>query len=177
AKSGGGAGLSGSAGYAGEGGMGQGGSAGGAGGNAGTGQAGGGGGTPDGGTAIASGPSRGSPIALTPKDEYAVVANRDVGSVSILALSYAVPDAPSATKVAELSTGAGSEPWQVETSPNGKNAYVVLRHDQKLVRIDDVSATAKIGPSAQVGSEPTGVALTPTGSKAYVTNWVDWTIR
>jgi len=138
--------------------------------------AGSGGGAPDGGIPTAIGPSRGSPIALTPKDEYAVVVNRDVGSVSILALSYAMPDAPSATKVAELSTGAGSEPWQVETSPNSNNAFVALRHDQKLVRIDDISPIAKIGPSAQVGSEPTGVALTPTGSKAYVTNWVDGTI-
>src|SRR5260370_9483571 len=110
----------------------------------------------------AIGPSRGSPIALTPKDEYAVVVNRDVGSVSILALSYAMPDAPSATKVAALSTRACSEPWQVETSPNGKHAFVVLRREQRLVLIDDISPRAEIGPSAQRGSEPTCLALTPT---------------
>src|SRR5260221_7036352 len=116
---------------------------GGGGGTAGSGQAGGDGGQPDGGTVIAGGPSRGSPIALTPKDEYALVVNRDVGSVSVVSLSYAAPDAPAATKVAEVSTGAGSEPWQLETSPDGKSAYVVLRRDQKLVRVDDIGATAK----------------------------------
>ncbi|HVR62250.1 MAG TPA: hypothetical protein VMU50_10150 [Polyangia bacterium] len=126
--------------------------------------------------AILPGPSRGSPLALSPKDDVAVVVNRDAGTVTVMAVTYAADGTPTLAKTAELNMGAGSEPWQAEIAPDGQSAYVVLRRDQKLVRIDDLAATPVIGTAVQVGSEPTGVALTPTGARAFVANWVDGTV-
>jgi YVTN family beta-propeller protein len=134
------------------------------------------GGNPDAGnTAILPGPSNGSAMALSPDDSTAVVVNRDVGSVTVLAVS-ASASPPTASSRAEVSVGAGSEPWQAVISPDGKTAYVVLRHDQKLVQIQNLTTSPAVGASLAVGSEPTAVALTPTGAQAWVTNWVDGTV-
>ena len=81
-----------------------------------------------------------------------------------------------ARREAEVSLGAGSEPWQVVIGPDGATAYVVIRKEQKLVRIDYLKTGPVAGKSVSVGSEPTGVALSPTGKTAFVTNWVDGTI-
>ncbi|MDB4992738.1 MAG: collagen triple helix repeat domain protein, partial [Myxococcaceae bacterium] len=81
--------------------------------------------------------SRGSAIALSPDDSIAVMVNRDLGSVSVFDLAYPAEGASATvTKKAEISLGAGSEPWQVVIGPDGTTAFVVLRKDQKLVRID-----------------------------------------
>ena len=48
--------------------------------------------------AVAPGPTRGSAVAVTPDDSIAVVANRDVGSVTILQLAFLEGGAPSATR-------------------------------------------------------------------------------
>jgi YVTN family beta-propeller protein len=133
-------------------------------------------GSPDGGqVAVLPGPSNGAAVALSPDDSTALVVNREVGSVTVLSVS-ATTSPPTASSVAEVSLGAGSEPWQAVTSPDGDTAYVVLRHDQKLVQVKSLKSTPVAGPSVAVGSEPTGVALSPTGAQAWVANWVDGTV-
>jgi len=125
---------------------------------------------------VLPGPSHGASVALSPDDSVAVVANRDVGSVTVFKMSYVTGAPATATVVGEISVGAGSEPWQVAISPDNTTAYVVLRRDQKLAEITGLQSTPVLGRSVGVGSEPTAVALTPTGAKAWVANWVDGTI-
>jgi YVTN family beta-propeller protein len=122
------------------------------------------------------GATRGAAIALSPDDTTAVAVNRDVGSVTVLSVAYPKGLAPVLSKTAEVSLGAGSEPWQVAISPDGRYAYVVLRQSQELVRVDDLAGTPRVGKRIKVGSEPTAVALSPTGARAYVANWVDGTV-
>lgn len=132
-------------------------------------------GGPNGPLTIAPGPSRGSPIAISPDDSVVVSANRDTKTVSVFKTSF--PDdgsTPKMDKVAELEVGA--EPWQVAIAPNGDTAFVVVRKDQKLVKITGLKTTPRVDGSVAVGSEPTAVALTPAGTRAWVANWVDGTL-
>ncbi|HET9953630.1 MAG TPA: cytochrome D1 domain-containing protein [Polyangiaceae bacterium] len=122
-------------------------------------------------------PSHGSPIALAPDERLAVVVNRDVGSVSIVELS--APEAglvPEVRLKRELSLGAGSEPWQVVISPDSDTAFVVLKRDQRLVRIRHLHGEPKLDGTVSVGSEPTSVALSPSGAFVFVANFVDGTL-
>ncbi len=151
-------------------------STGGSGGSGGMGGAGGGGG----GNAICGTTSvsalRGSAIAISPDDSRVVSVNRDVGTVTVSSVDY-TDGQPKLTKVAEVSVGAGSEPWQVVIDGCGDRAYVVLRKDQKVVAIEGIStAMPTVGASVAVGSEPTGIALTPNNKTIYVANWVDGTL-
>jgi YVTN family beta-propeller protein len=150
---------------------GQGGSAGASAGSAGNG--GSGGAPPVACTTTAKGTSRGSAIALTPDDKRLVAVNRDAGTVTVMSVDYS-DGQPKTTVVAELAVGA--EPWQVVVDGCGTSAYVVLRKDQKVVRIDQLAGTPVVGPSVAVGSEPSGLALTPNNTKLYVSNWVDGTL-
>src|SRR5687768_12051084 len=59
--------------------------------------------------AIAPGPTRGAALALTPDDSRAVMVNRDVGSVSVIAIEYPSGGVPVLEKKAELDLGKGSE--------------------------------------------------------------------
>jgi YVTN family beta-propeller protein len=118
-------------------------------------------------------PTRGSAIALTPDNSRLITVNRDVGSVTVMSIDY-TDGQPKMTVVAELTVGA--EPWQVAVDGCGHTAYVVLRKDQKVVRIDDLDGAPVVGATVEVGSEPTGIALTPNNTKIYVTNWVDGTL-
>ncbi|HSO31645.1 MAG TPA: YncE family protein [Labilithrix sp.] len=132
-------------------------------------------GGPDGPLVIAPGPSRGSGIAISADDSVVVAVNRDSGSVSIFKTEFPEDGTPAKlTKYAELNVGA--EPYQVVISGDSDAAYVVLRKDQKLVKITGLKGTPVIAGSVAVGSEPTGVALTPGGSRAWVANWVDGTL-
>ncbi len=117
--------------------------------------------------------TRGSPIAITADDSRLVVANRDNGTVSVLAVDYG-DDLPAMTNVDELAVGG--EPWQVVMNRCGTRAYAVLRRDQSVVEITDIRGTPTLGQSADVGSEPTALALTPNGTRMYVANWVDGTL-
>lgn len=124
---------------------------------------------------IAPGPSRGSPIAISADDAVVVMANRDSRSVSVFRTSF--PDdgsAPKMDKAAEIEVG--EEPWQVAIAPNGDAAFVVLRKEQKLVRLTGLKSTPRLDGAVAVGSEPTAVALTPGGTRAWVANWVDGTL-
>src|SRR4051794_7767708 len=121
-------------------------------------------------------PSRGSAAALSPDDATAVIVNRDVGSVSVLALQYPAGSAPIAQLTREVTLGDGSEPWQAVVGPDSDTAYVVLRKDQKVARIRYLRTAPVLDSAVAVGSEPTSIALNPTGSRAYVTNWTDGTV-
>jgi YVTN family beta-propeller protein len=121
----------------------------------------------------AAGPTRGSAIAISPDGTRLLVANRDVGSVTILSVDY-TDSLPKMTVVMELAVGG--EPWQVAIDACGQTGYVVLRRDQTVVEITGVDATPAMGRSVRVGSEPTSLALTPNNRKLYVSNWVDGTV-
>jgi YVTN family beta-propeller protein len=121
----------------------------------------------------ATGPTRGSAIAISPDGTRLLAVNRDVGSVTILSVDYS-DGFPSMTVVKELAVGG--EPWQVAIDACGTTGYVVLRKDQQVVEITGVGATPAIGRMVHVGSEPTSLALTPNNKKLYVSNWVDGTL-
>ena len=123
---------------------------------------------------ILAGPSHGSSVALSPDESIGVVVNRDVGTVTVLKLSYPSGMPATATSAGEIAVGG--EPWQVVISPDSTTAYVVLRKDQKVVKITGLKGTPAAGASVAVGSEPTGIAMTPTGATVWVANWVDGTV-
>jgi YVTN family beta-propeller protein len=126
--------------------------------------------------AVLAGPSRGAPLVLSDDEQVATVVNRDVGTVSVLAVKYEPGQVTTTQSVAEVDVGPGSEPWQAVIAPDNDTAYVVLRRDQKLVRIRHLSTKPAVEGYAYVGSEPTSVALSPTGRTAYVANWTDGTV-
>ncbi|MBX3188417.1 MAG: YncE family protein [Labilithrix sp.] len=131
--------------------------------------------TPPGPLTIAPGPSRGSAIAISSDDKIVVAVNRDSGSVTVFSTTFTDDGSPAKlTKVAEVPVGA--EPWQVAIAPDGQSAFVVVRKDQKLVKITGLQDTPAVSGSVAVGSEPTAVALTPGGTRAWVANWVDGTL-
>lgn len=139
---------------------------------------GGGGGAGDGGlkgNAVLPTPSHGSSVALSPDDSRLVVANVEAGTVTVFAVEWTDGAAPALGKLVELPVGA--EPSAVVVHPSGAAAFVTVRKDQKIVRIDDLATTApKIGASTKTGSEPTGLALTPRGTTAWVASWIDGTV-
>src|SRR5436190_10676194 len=109
------------------------------------------------------GPSRGSAVVLSADDRVAVMVNRDVGTVSVFALSYGREGyskdgsesfLPTITKKAEIALGEGSEPWQAVLSPGGTKAYVVLRKSQEVVRIRGLRDEPRVDGRTKVGSEP-----------------------
>jgi YVTN family beta-propeller protein len=125
---------------------------------------------------VLSKPSRGGAIALSDDEQVAVVVNRDVGSATVLDVKYEKDKTTRIEQRYELQLGAASEPWQVVIGPDNDTAYVVLRKDQKLVKIRYLTSKPVVDGYVRLGSEPTSVALSPTGSYAYVTNWNDGTV-
>ena len=127
------------------------------------------------GRAVLPGPSRSSAVAISADDRVAVAVNRSAHSVSVFALS---PGAPlTAARSAEVRTGAGSEPWSVALGPDDNTAYVTLRREGQLVRINDLRGTATVfATRAAVGAEPTGVALSPSGRTVFVASWGEGTV-
>ena len=121
-------------------------------------------------------PGRGSAVALAEDDSIAVVVNRDVGSASVLELITGSSGAAELRFKSEVLLGEGSEPWQVALAPDGNSAFVVLRKDQRLVRIKNLRTSPALDGYVAVGSEPTGIALSPSGARAYVSNWNDGTV-
>jgi YVTN family beta-propeller protein len=117
--------------------------------------------------------SRGSAVALSSDESIAVIVNRDVGSLSVLELDASGAGRPAIVSTKELDLGKTSEPWQVVIAPDGDTAFVVLRREQKIVRVRYLSSEPEVDGGCDVGSEPTSIALTPTGKYAYVTNWND----
>jgi hypothetical protein len=117
--------------------------------------------------------SRGSAVALSSDESLGVIVNRDVGSISVLKLDTSSAGRPAIVSTTEVDLGKSSEPWQVVIAPDGDTAFVVLRREQKIVRVRYLSSEPRVDGSCNVGSEPTSIALTPTGNYAYVTNWND----
>ena len=121
-------------------------------------------------------PSRGAAVAFSADDSIAVVVNRDVGSITVLKVDYDKDATKGVSVLKEVLLGEHSEPYQVVIGPDSDTAYVVLRHDQKLVKIGSLASAPNIVGSVEVGSEPTSLALSPSGHYAYVANWTDGTI-
>ncbi len=82
--------------------------------------------------------------------------------------------APKLTKLAEIPVGA--EPVSVVIDPSGSSAFVLVRKEQKLVRIEHLADNPVKGAEVAVGSEPTGLAMTPLGHTVWVANWMDGTV-
>jgi DNA-binding beta-propeller fold protein YncE len=131
------------------------------------------------------GPSRGSAVVLSADDRVAVMVNRDTGTLSVFALTYAHDGysrdgsqsyLPTVTKTADVDLGAGTEPWQAVVSPGGTSAYVVLRKSQEVVKIAGLRDTPRVQARVKVGSEPTGIGMSPSGKRLFVANWVDGTL-
>jgi YVTN family beta-propeller protein len=120
--------------------------------------------------------SRGSAIALSDDDAVLAVTNRDVGSVSVFAVTYPGAGDPAVEKTAEVATGAGSEPWSVVIDGCNSRAWVALRNEDKVVVIDNLTNGPEIIAEIDVGAEPTGLALSPDNTRLYVANWVEGTV-
>ncbi|HEY6880620.1 MAG TPA: hypothetical protein VI299_21505, partial [Polyangiales bacterium] len=118
-------------------------------------------------------PSRGAALALSADESVVAVVNRDVGTLSVLRVKYEQGKGTTTEPACEVQLGVGSEPWQVVIAPDDDTAYVVLRRDQKLVRVKNLKGEATVDGMVQVGSEPTSLALSPTGRTAYVANWAN----
>jgi YVTN family beta-propeller protein len=117
--------------------------------------------------------SRGAAVVLSPDEKVAAVVNRDVGSLSVLKVTYEEGKTTYSEQLCELQLGAGSEPWQVVITPDSQTAFVVLRKDQRVVRIKNLGSKPEVDGYVSVGSEPTSLALSPSGRTAYVTNWAN----
>lgn len=118
-------------------------------------------------------PTNGSAVVIARDDKVAVVANRAAGTVSVFNLNLG--SLSPATRTANLAVGA--EPWAAVIGQDGDTAYVILRKDQKVVKIEKLhTAPAIATASAKTGSEPTGIAISPSGSNLYVANWAEGTV-
>jgi len=96
--------------------------------------------------------------------------------VSVVGLEYPKDAAPKLSLIKEVLLGHGSEPYQVVIAPDGDTAYVILRRDQKLVKLESLHKGPSVNGSVATGSEPTSLALSPSGHYAYVANWNDGTL-
>jgi YVTN family beta-propeller protein len=117
-------------------------------------------------------PTNGSAVVITRDDKVAVAVNRAAGTVSVFNLALGMTGA---SRSANLPVGA--EPWAAVIGHDGDTAYVILRKDQKVVRIDKLhTAPAVAATTAKTGSEPTGIAISPSGNSLYVANWAEGTV-
>jgi mono/diheme cytochrome c family protein len=118
---------------------------------------------------------RGAAVALSPDDKIAVAVNRDSGSATVLRVGYDHQE-PSLELIDEVEFGEGSQPFMVVIAKDGETAFVILRKEQRVVKIRDLSSKPRLDGSVSVGSEPTAIALSPSGKRGFVANWVDGTV-
>jgi YVTN family beta-propeller protein len=69
---------------------------------------------------------------------------------------------------------AGSQPFAIAITPDGKTAYVPNSVSGTVTPID--TATNTPGAPIPVGSEPFAIAITPDGKTAYVANYFSGTV-
>jgi YVTN family beta-propeller protein len=104
--------------------------------------------------------SRSSAIAISDDDAWIVETNLDDRSISIF---------DAAREILTARVPVGREPSSVVIHPNGKSAFVSLRADAAVVRVDGIDGPSPVvSHPVNVGSEPTGIALSPTGRTLFV---------
>ncbi|MFO0647925.1 MAG: hypothetical protein U0326_16925 [Polyangiales bacterium] len=126
-------------------------------------------------------PTNGGAVVITPDDAIAVAANRRANSVSVfdLDLGPARSVARRATLTPPNADASGRDPeaWAVVAGNDSDAAYVALRREQRVARIDDLRGAPHFAAeSAPTGSEPTGIAITPSGRHLYVANFNEGTV-
>ncbi len=110
-------------------------------------------------------PSKSSAIALSGNDKYVIQVNPETDSVSVF---KTIDD----SKLSELPVGI--EPSSVVVAPDDISAYVAVRGEAKVVKINDINiANPSITATVAVGSEPTGIALSPSGKLLVVAEFAE----
>ncbi len=126
-------------------------------------------------------PTNGGALVITPDDARAVAANRRADSVTVFDLDLGVARAvtPRKTLAPPNADPRGRDPeaWAVVAGNDSDTAYVALRREQRVVRLDGLSGSPHFAAeSAPTGSEPTGLAITPSGRHLYVANFNEGTV-
>jgi DNA-binding beta-propeller fold protein YncE len=131
------------------------------------------------------GNTRGGAVVLSRDEKIAVVANRTAGVVSVVALDPGAPADSAVNEVKSLDvdsalgrdpSGPGSEPWAAVIGRDDDTAYVILRADQRVIRVSDLRTDPKIDAFVAVGSEPTALVIAPSGTRLFVANFGEGTI-
>ncbi len=130
-------------------------------------------------------PTQGAAIAISPDDRIAVAAMRRSSAVSVFDLDLDTQPLSARsvsrrwTQLPPNADAAGRDPeaWAVVLGNDGNSAFIVLRREQRVVRLDDLRGTPHFAAvSAPTGSEPTGLAIAPSGRHLYVTNFAEGTV-
>lgn len=109
--------------------------------------------------------SKSGAIAITGDDKYVVQVNPENDSITIIRTS-------TDEKLAELPVG--NEPVSVVIAPDDKTAYVAVRGDATVVKIQNINTNSpQLVSTVNVGSEPTGLALSPRGEKLVVAEFAE----
>lgn len=105
-------------------------------------------------------------IDVTPDGAFVYVANSGGATISVISTS-----GNSVNETIEL--GSDDQPNMLETTPDGRYAYVTLAAENVLViRLSDNTIVATV----PVGNAPKGLAVTPDNDHVYVSNSRDDTV-
>jgi mono/diheme cytochrome c family protein len=109
--------------------------------------------------------SKSSAIAISSDDKYTIQVNPENDSITVLKTSD--------NSVVVNNFNVGDEPVSVVVHPDNTTAFVALRAEAKIVKINNFFSTPSIASSVNVGSEPTGIALSPRGDKLVVAEFAE----
>lgn len=119
----------------------------------------------------------GGAVALSYDERIAVVVNRAASAVTVFTLKPERGLADMVTRSVELPMPEGSEPWAAVIGMGDDTAYVLLRREQAVARIDHLRKSPTLAAErVSVGSEPVALAITPSGKKLFVANYGEGTI-
>jgi YVTN family beta-propeller protein len=118
-------------------------------------------------------------VALTSDNRYAYVANAAAGTITVIEIENANPDAFSARAVRTVFTGA--EPWNVVASPDAKRVFVA-NGGQDTITVINVTDGSVVGhldlrdslcndPDRNRHFQPRGLAVTADSTRLYVTRF------